>query len=117
MVKKAKETIETVDPADAKEALVSVEMTAAQKERVLKIMSEEPEEAPKVDESLYEVTLNYAHKINGTSYGPGKVTVRAQLTSILMNQDFHQRQNEIGLNVSSDRLFKIMQGGGMVRVK
>ena len=114
MAKKEKE--ETSEKAT--DALVSVEMTPAQRDKVVKILSEEKKEATVVeDDSEYELTLNYAHKINGISYGPGKVVVKANLSSILMSQDQAQKTQEIGLTVSSERAYKLMQGGGSVRVK
>lgn len=113
MAKKEKE-----ETTEKKVELVSVEMTPEQRDKVVKILSEEKKEPSiKEDDSEYELSLNYAHKINGVSYGPGKVVVKANLSSILMNQDAEQRRQEIGLNVSADRLYKIMQGGGSVRVK
>jgi len=115
MAKKEKEEIKE----EIKEELETVEMTKAQKEKVIKFMAEEAEKAAVVEEevSLYDITLNYGHKINGTSYGPGKVQVKAQLTSILMSQDAKQRENEIAMNVSADRMYKIMNSGQAVRVK
>lgn len=40
------------------------------------------------------ITLQFAHNLNGTPYGPGRVTVPHVVAESLLNQEYHVRQGE-----------------------
>jgi len=105
---------------------VSVEMTEEQKEKVVEILAAEP---PKEKERA-EVSLRYAHWINGTQYGPGTIQCDADIASALYSQDYNKylsmlsqqdsKLTQIAMSPSGIRTIKISvekaYGGGVKKL-
>lgn len=102
MVKKKEDEVpEVVEAIGDEKALVSVEMTQAEKDEfaAFKVEKEmkEADERNKANEPMFNGDLRFMHQVNGEKFGPGKFKAPYALARDLMNQDtrhYHQRLKE-----------------------
>jgi len=91
---------------------VSVEMTKAQKDRVVDLLAKEA--APK---EMKTVTLTFQHERNNVKYGPGTVEVEAGLASALYAQDQLRFNNRLRENEGGDHLVEIVGAGHTRKIR
>lgn len=107
------ETPTTKKRGPAKEALVSVEMTEAQKEKVVAILAgqDQAKKDAQEAEEIVEVNLRFAHRRNGTTYGPGRIHVRADVGASLHVADEAHYASRLAENDGGKHLIELGLGG------
>lgn len=100
----------------AKEDLVSVEMTEEQKEEVVDYLAKKQEEQDQ-KKDRYQLFLNYQHNINGVKYGPGLATVPANLVGKLQHQELLVNKREARLLISRSKTVQVFGQGVYKPVK
>lgn len=104
---------------EEKEDLVSVEMTTEQRDRIVKILADEKLKAKAdAERPQYKMDLVWAHHINGVKYGPGRnVIVPEGIHATIQHAEIQQRNQELSLNASKERMFKVFHSGQSIPVK
>lgn len=119
---KKKETVEDAEIVNEVQAsaedMVTIQMTPEQQEEFVAFMAEK-ERKEKEQLSAREpvaVHLTYRHNINGQKFGPGVVQVPRELLGMLQEQEFKQRDLELGRFQDKGRIFQVLQSGQAVPV-
>ncbi len=92
-------------------AVVSVEMTEAQKDKFTAMMAEEEKkkEAPKKEK--IEIDLRFGHNVNNKAYGPGRVICDADIGYAMVERDYAALQARLRVHESSNHMIEILTSG------
>jgi hypothetical protein len=91
-----------------KEDIISVEMTQAQKDKVVDLFAQEKAKAEK---KFVTMNLMYQHKINGTKYGRGVAKVPEELAGHLQAADHKAMVARLKENISTNTELEILSRG------